>query len=255
MRSLLPGLLLLLGMPTALLACSNPARGPMAARPGEPVLQVMTYNVNFGLAGDGPTLDAIAAGGADLVLLQETNPGWERALRARLAASYPHMAFHHAPAAGGMAVASRLPLEQVRWMPPPPGGWFAAGRIVVATPLGPVQVLNLHLHPPIGDDGGLVSGYFGTRAVRQRELKHHMAQLLPNMATLVVGDFNEAANGRALSWLRSQGFGNALEEFAPGADTWRWSTSVGTLRTQLDHLTYTTQHMVPLQATVVHPRR
>ena len=35
----------------------------------------MTYNVNFGIPGDGPTLAAIELGKADVVFLQEINTG------------------------------------------------------------------------------------------------------------------------------------------------------------------------------------
>ncbi|HLU68856.1 MAG TPA: endonuclease/exonuclease/phosphatase family protein, partial [Kofleriaceae bacterium] len=64
----------------------------------------MTYNVNYGTAGDEETLALIAQSGADVVLLQETNPAWERALRRALSGTYPHMAFLHADRrAGGLA--------------------------------------------------------------------------------------------------------------------------------------------------------
>lgn len=231
--------------------CSNPARVPRAPAPGEAALRVMTYNVNYGLAGDPATIDAIAGADADVVLLQETSARWEVALRARLGDRYPHMAFHHAPAAGGMGVLSRLPLEGLEWLRPPAGGWFVAGRVVVVAPLGRVQILNLHLHPPISEGGSVVSGYFTTPAVREQELQRHFGRLRPGEPTLVVGDFNEGAGGRALRWLQAQGYGNALQDFQPGADTWRWTTSVGTVRTQLDHLAYDERLLTPLRAEVL----
>ena len=43
-------------------------------------LRVATYNVNFGLAGETTTADAVRALEVDVLLLQETNAAWERAL-------------------------------------------------------------------------------------------------------------------------------------------------------------------------------
>src|SRR5262245_42064000 len=65
------------------LACTggkSSSSSPPKPRP-DARLTVMTYNMNFGLAGDRETLDAIAAGGADIVFLEEIDNGWERALR------------------------------------------------------------------------------------------------------------------------------------------------------------------------------
>src|SRR6188508_1650985 len=70
----------------------QPARAPVA---GQRSLAVLSYNLNYGLAGDQATLDAIAARPSDLVLLQETTEEWELTLRERFGAEFPHMAFRH----------------------------------------------------------------------------------------------------------------------------------------------------------------
>ena len=68
-----------------------PAVQPNAANQ----MRVMSYNVNFGIAGDRSSIDAIANAKPDLVLLQETNEEWQRALVARLGAEFPHQRFTH----------------------------------------------------------------------------------------------------------------------------------------------------------------
>src|SRR2546421_13053718 len=78
-----------------------PARQPLAVSPQTPRISVLTYNVNFGIAGDPQTLRAIAHDDADVVFLQETNDRWECALRAQLSLAYPHMQFKQRPPAGG----------------------------------------------------------------------------------------------------------------------------------------------------------
>jgi len=195
----------------------------------------MTYNVNFGLAGDDAGLAAIEAGGAELVFLQEVTPGWEQALRSRLARRYPRMAFHHAPGAGGLAVLSRHPFEGE--VLPSTVGWFPAWRVVVATPIGRLQVLQLHLRPPVSDRGSWVSGYFTTRGFRRGEAERFSASLDPALPTLVVGDLNEA-DQQAVRYLKGRGLRSALEEAQPFAATWRWRTSVGPIVHRLDHILY-----------------
>ncbi len=215
--------------------CGGASRLPRAPTPGAPRLRVMTYNVNFGLAGDSTTLAAIRAGRADVVFLQETNEGWEDALRAELAGAYPHMAFRHCCRAGGLAVLSRFPILE-RELVPSPSGWFPSWRVIVRTPLGPVQAVNVHLHPAVSDSGSWVSGAYTTPRLRLAEIAqtvHHVDRSLP---TLVVGDFNEGAAGHSVSFLEAQGLTTALPEQSTSQSTWRYPTPLGTLRLQLDHI-------------------
>lgn len=101
-----------------LCGCAHePTRQPRA--PGaQPALRLMTYNVNFGIPGDEPTLAAIERGDADVVFLQEINAAWERELRARFAGTYPHLAFYPRGGAGGLAILSRWPLGERQLVPP-----------------------------------------------------------------------------------------------------------------------------------------
>jgi len=230
-------LLLLL---VALAGCA-PKRQPRTPTGERPSLRVMTYNVNYGLAGDEATMDAIAEGQADVVLLQETTPEWETALRERFASIYPHIELRHCCRAGGLAVLSKYRVLEEQYLEPrDPEAWFPGWRVVVRTPVGDVQVLNVHLRPPLSDSGSVVSGYFTTPSVRKRQIVELHEALDPTMPTLIVGDFNEASGG-ALSYLDGQGYHDALPQFAGPQDTWRWSTSVGTVRSQLDHIVYDDQ--------------
>ena len=199
-----------------------------------PHVVVMTYNVNYGLAGDPSTLDAIRNSLSDIVLLQETNAAWEEVLRAALATQYPHMVFHHHDPAGGLAVLSRYPLLEQELLEPV--SWFPAWRGVTETALGPLQLLNVHLRPPFSDRGSVIGGYFMTPAVRQREIEHFSGSLDPDLPTLVVGDFNESERGKAATHLHRLGLRSALREFDRYGHTWRWDSSVIPLRGRYDHL-------------------
>lgn len=233
----------------SLSACATERRLPCAPRPNEPTVRVMTYNVNFGLAGDPTAIAVLDEGWADLVVLQETTPAWERQLRSELQPTYPHMRFRHSGGAGGLAALSKVPFEERDYLPAR-AGWFPAWRLVFDTSLGPLQVLAVHLRPPVSDGGSVVSGYFTTPSIRAREIRDHFAALDPSLPTLVVGDFNEGAGGRALVFLRERGIQSALPQFDTPQDTWHWSTSIGSIEMQLDHIAHD-ERLEPLSVRVV----
>ncbi len=206
-----------------------------AAPPAD--LTVMSYNVNFGGAGSRSTIRAIAKGRADVVLLQETNGRWERAIRKRLKRRYKHMLFRHCCRAGGLAVLSRFPLKDVAYLDAPTG-WFPGWIVNVKAPGGTVQTLNVHLRPPVDDRGSWISGYFTTHGSRLKELRHYTAKLAADLPTIIAGDFNEA-RGPSLDLLLGRGMRNALHEHAPDTPTWRWPSPIGELSQQLDHVFFT----------------
>ncbi len=201
-----------------------------------PTLTVATYNVNFGLAGDADTVAAIEALGADVVFLQETNEAWEVALRGR-AKQYPHRSFKHCCRAGGLAVLSKTPFAEKDYVHPE-GAWFPAWRIVLNTPLGKLQVVNVHLRPNISDGGSVVSGLFTTPKIRQQEIAHYIATLDATLPTVFVGDFNETADGLAIQELNALGMHSALPVVGGPQNTWQWQTSIGKIRKQFDHIVY-----------------
>src|SRR5262245_61545740 len=129
-------------------ACTSNAPGEPRVPPvkARDQLRVMSYNVNFGIAGDASTVEAIAGVVPDVVLLQETNARWQQVLLARFAVDYPHHRFADPPdwPAGGMGLLSKHPVIALEQLPSV-GGPFFAWRIVHATNLGRVQLLNVHL--------------------------------------------------------------------------------------------------------------
>jgi endonuclease/exonuclease/phosphatase (EEP) superfamily protein YafD len=227
-----------------------PTPGPIdgAAHAG-PSIKVLTYNMNYGLGGDASGVEAIAYADADLVLLQETTPAWATALRAALVGRYPHMIFRDCCGAGGLGVLSKRPFEEKDYAHAP-AGWFPAWRLVVESPLGPLQVLNVHLHPQISEGGSVVSGYFSTPPVRAAEMAEYYALLDPSLPTLVVGDFNEDHDGRAVGYLTERGFRSALSELTGCQPTWHWRTSLGTVQAEFDHLVHDAR-LRPLEVRVL----
>ncbi|MBL7223591.1 MAG: endonuclease/exonuclease/phosphatase family protein [Candidatus Brocadiae bacterium] len=232
------------------LAAAGCARTREFEQPTGPHIRVLTYNVNWGMPQRAQTLAAIREARADVVCLQETTREWERILRQELSPSYAHTHFVHGGGAGGQAILSRWPVEVLRAVRPT-GAFFHGWFVELQTPLGPVQVLGVHLRPPVDDQGRFgVSAYFATKDVRLKEVQALHAHLRPDTPTLILGDFNEKDNGPALKWLRKQGFTDALREFDRKTRTWQWHTSTITLRGRLDHILYSEQ-LHALEARVI----
>jgi endonuclease/exonuclease/phosphatase (EEP) superfamily protein YafD len=201
---------------------------------------VMTYNLNYANPDFGKTLDAIARGEADVVLLQEVSPAWRDALDARFAALYPHRVFHaHTRMAGGLAVLSKLPIDKAEEWPPPAGtgAWYPASRLIVRAPFGPLQILNVHLRPAL-EGGSWLRGFLTTPDVRRAEIAAHWRKLDHALPTLVAGDFNEDPTGRALDYLAGEGLTRVP---TTGPTTWHYETTdrgaaFDLLKMDIDHV-------------------
>jgi endonuclease/exonuclease/phosphatase (EEP) superfamily protein YafD len=217
-------------------------------------LRLMTYNLNYANPNFAATLDAIAAAGADIVLLQEVSDRWRDALLERFAATYPHHAFRiHTRMAGGLAVLSKLPLAREElWAPPTgTGAWFPAQRLVVTTPAGALQLLNIHLRPAL-DRGSWIRGFMTTREVRLKEIEAHWRNLDRQAPTIVAGDFNEDPSGRAVAFLAQQGLTRVA---TTGPTTWRYRTTsrgmaFDLLKMDIDHVMID-EHLVASDARVL----
>ncbi len=83
-------------------------------------LDILSYNINnvavYNMIKRQRISHAIFSTGAHIMLLQETNPQWEEVLRKKELYQYTY--FHHPGegerAAGGLAILSKFPLEDVR---------------------------------------------------------------------------------------------------------------------------------------------
>jgi len=237
--------LLLLALAAA--GCGTPLRQPR--EPAGRHFSVLTYNVNYGGYRADLNLAAIMSAKADVVCLQETSPAWEAYLRPRLK-NYPHVLFRNAPAAGGMAVFSKFPVKELAWHKPR-AGWFHGWALEAKTPLGPVEILSVHLRPPLGDRGGVSLGAFGrTKKIRLAEVTELEARLDPKKPRIVLGDFNEQEAGRAVKYLVAKGYTDALSLFDRRSHTWRWNARLIRLRRRFDHVLYSPE-LDPCRAEVI----
>lgn len=194
-------------------------------------LRVVTYNLNFANPDRKATLVAIEQIDADIVLLQEVSPAWQRDLEQRLATRYPNRRFHahQARLAGGIAVLSKLPIASDRVIDSPLASWFPAELVTIDAPFGPLQIVNLHLRPAVDGDSW-VKGYLTTPPLRRREIEAYWPSVAAKLPTIVAGDFNEAVDGgRALAFLVKQGLTAAA---ADGPETWHYEL----LKINIDHV-------------------
>jgi endonuclease/exonuclease/phosphatase (EEP) superfamily protein YafD len=218
--------------------------GCQSARPPEiavrPHFRLMSYNVNWGGPAPELAVAAIRREQPDVVCLQETNAEWERYLRGQLSKDYPHMAFRNSKlrAGGGLGFLSKVPMKEVAYIPSNTD-WFDGWIMSFATSAGSVQVLNVHLRPPVSDRGSFgASGYLFTDDDRQREIKRFHAQARGDLPLIIAGDFNDGENSGVLRWLKTKGMQNALPEFDSSTPTWQWRTSLITLKRRMDHIVY-----------------
>ncbi|KPK83563.1 MAG: hypothetical protein AMJ81_07925 [Phycisphaerae bacterium SM23_33] len=209
-----------------------------------PTFSVLTQNVCYTMPAAERTVQAIRQADADVVCLQETSPAWEALLRKELGEQYRYMRFRHVAGAGGQGFLSKFRFEDVYYRKAE-GTWHPGWLIRVDTPAGRVQILNVHLRPPVAKaaDGAYrfsLGAYFGSKQVRRRQLEQLLGWVDHTRPTLVVGDLNEPEGGRAVSYARGEkGFRDALSQFDPWSHTWkvgRWPLWAGA---RLDHILHT----------------
>ncbi len=210
-----------------------------AQAPTGPHFRILTYNVNWG--GPQPELAAeiIRQSGADIVCLQETTPQWEALLRRELSHDYPFAAFRNSQnrMGGGLAFLARTAGSEIAYIRSDTG-WFDGWIIAFRTALGRIQVLNVHLRPPVSDSGSWVSGYLTTRDDRVREIERFYERRRPELPIIVAGDFNDSQNSPVIEWLEEKGMVNALPAFDRNSPTWQWRTSLVKLSRRMDHVVY-----------------
>lgn len=207
--------------------------------------RLMTYNVNWGKDDDWKvtkpqaTLKAMDLTNADMILLQEITPTWERLIRQKFYSKYPYQQFRQIKNSCGFAVLSKFPFT-TRFYIDPHIGWYPVWIMTTMTPLGKMQIANLHLTPPLvseSDMGFLASAVFTTPAVRLAEAHYVYSLLNPKLTTIIAGDFNENETGSAVQFMRNH-FYDVFKIERPPIYTWRWESPLFTLTDRLDHIFY-----------------
>jgi len=207
---------------------------------------IASYNVNYGNADLRGVVRTILDSKADVVALQETNRRSERHLRRTLTKTYPYMVFRHAPAAGGFAMLSKVPLEKPDYQPPlrSSGGWFGTQRARVMLGRRELMVLNVHLTATVPrrntNTKALLALFARTEAVRDKEIRHIVGQLPERWPVVVLGDFNSIPTLSGVpDFMTRNGFTDCLAEVVKDADTlptWHWKRAGTEYSLRLDYI-------------------
>ncbi len=231
--------------------CAPPPLSPRAPTPGVPHLRIATFNVNLDMSGDAATVDAIGQTGADIVCMQEITPAWQAAILNQYRIDYPYSLFHPINGSDGLAVISRFPLDDLGIIP---GwdGWHPSWHLAAHTPMGVVQLVDVHLRPLASSqrDVGVVSQYLSSGQDHVVELRYATADVTPDTPTIVLGDFNDGPESGAVQLLEGRGYENALPLFHPGQDTWRSKSFLGQESDEVDHILFDASFR-PLDAHIV----
>ncbi|KAL7431836.1 hypothetical protein ACHAXH_005562 [Discostella pseudostelligera] len=240
---------------------------------------ILSYNVNNVVVHNKirrrRILHAIFSSGAHIVLLQETNSQWEEELEVLQKKddlyrySYFHLPGRDDRAAGGIAILSQFPLEDVRvvdFSKDVPGSVFPALICGVKLPIRyqrgesaithdlTINVAVVHLRPPVELDGtAWLDTARRTAPIRLREVQ----ELIKRSAVveqergrgerregsrslhIIAGDFNEGDDSEAITHLTNLGYTNALQTFVPRwkeTHTWPFMRNWLLLRKRLDHV-------------------
>lgn len=185
------------GVAVLLLAAVWPEWFPPAgeARPGAPILRLYAANVWTGNTDADAIGTSIQRADPDIVVLVEIGPGTDRRLLAALD-GYPHRVgrprLDRPNSSARTVIASRYPLEAIRTRS---DGLNALGARI-DTPLGPVNVLGVHLTRPwpfMPAEGQITQA--AALAARLRAL---------NGPVIVAGDFNSVSDARIGRQIKAQ---------------------------------------------------
>ncbi len=210
--------------------------------PPGPSLKIVTYNINWGTCGWQKIGNYLAEADADVICLQETHTEWENFLKARLKHKYPYSKFSNSGGAGGIAVMSKYKLENIRIIDPE-AGWFPALTAEVKSDIGKVRLLNVHLRPPLSDQGSAtISALYNSPEIHRKELTQFVKQAGTDLPLIITGDFNEHEDGGGLDFLFDKGFTDTLSLYDQSSDTWEWPLGYGIqLDDRYDHLIFSRQ--------------
>ena len=143
------------------------------------------------------------------------------------------------PAAGGIGFLSKYPIISTTIIPSP-SEWFPGQLIIIDTPIGEIQFLNLHLRPPLTHSAlPLPHAYFTSKKDREREVQWYGTFLKSDIPTIVCGDFNENSDAKSAQYFsKNLKMRCALDEFKQGI-TWWWNLPFGYKATaRFDHIFY-----------------
>ncbi len=210
--------------------------------PESPSLKIVTYNVNWGTQEYYLIKRFLLNSEADIICLQETHIQLEKYLKSHLFRLYPYTYFHSSSGAGGIAFMSKKRLGDVRVLQAE-AGWFPALMMNVETGIGPVQVLNVHLKPPLDENASVtLSAFYKSPGIHRKELGYYLGFVAQDVPLVIAGDFNENERQGAIKDLLGNNYTDALSLYDKRSYTWSWPVFLGlSIKDRYDHIIYSSE--------------
>lgn len=218
------------------------ATASASAPASRPTLTIATYNICFVNSNLNAVLKTLQQCGADVIALQESNEQSVTFFRAGLGKTYSHLFFQHAPAAGGLAVFSKLPLKNPRYQRPTIG-WF--GTVTFEIELAGIALFieDLHLTATVPEGKQnllqMLDLYMRTEDIRLKEITAVFQGLPADKRTILLGDFNSEPEWAASKFVIGKGFVDSLAAADPKAaksPTWHGKFGGADYQYHLDYI-------------------
>jgi endonuclease/exonuclease/phosphatase (EEP) superfamily protein YafD len=181
--------------------------------PNEVAVRVMTANMRFGKA-DPRALADLAAGNADVVMLQELTPQAVRGLTAAgMDDVFPHRVLDARSGAAGVGIYSRYPMSDIARIP----GYQLAmvkARVRVDGAANEASVLSVHFAAPWPQP---IADWHSDFAKFPATLKDFAAQS-DGAPILIGGDFNATIDMKPFRELLTDGYRDGAEQAGAGRE-------------------------------------
>lgn len=206
-----------LAMVVAVAAVAGPLRfyyPPGSAKETRPHVdvRVVTANLRYGLA-DAQFLVDLTSANADLISVQElTLPEAQRLAKAGIGAHFPYSVLLPSEAAGGAAIWSRYPIEELDFKRPEVGMITARLRIP-GVRLDPVFA-NVHIGAPFANP----FDHWRTSMAKLGRALNDLNSTAGGGAVIVAGDFNATPDIQNYRELLADGYADAVQQSGAGFD-------------------------------------
>lgn len=202
-----------------------------------------------------PSINALKTTHADILILQEVTQHWRELLINSFKEIY-HYRFFSKSGNGkglGLGVLSNSPITQAHVLKAPVGRHKSI-LATISSPIGKLQVMNIHLQPPLNEHnsvGFLGAEIFRSQQTRLQEVKYLYSKLGKHKKTIIAGDYNENYPSKAIKFLYGHGFTDALWQDKTYSKTWCWHCLFFSFSKRLDHQMINSL-LTPTQVQVLH---
>ena len=222
-------------------------------------LRVATFNINYANRNLAAIAAAIDDAASTIVCIQESNQKSERHFRSTFLQQFPHQHFiaHRGEyLEEGLAILSKLPLSDVRFVPPK-SGLFGTYYATFNLSGKSVRIANVHLSPFLIRPGsGFREAYQAlqsSESIRKAEIQAIVEQVDADHPTLICGDCNSLSWFVAPTRLAKERFIDSFASVTQHADlhpTWRWPVDKPRLHARIDYI-FHSNHFITESSRIV----